>query len=49
MNPGDTYFLLLYLVGVFQPVAKRDLFREATKAAATTPPGGLDLGWHLRL
>jgi hypothetical protein len=43
MNPGDTHFLLLYLVCIFQPIPKRDLFREAIKAAATASTGALDL------
>jgi hypothetical protein len=44
MTASDTYFLLLYLVGVFQPVTKRDLFSEANKAASATPSGVLDFG-----
>jgi len=36
MTSGDTHFLLLYLVAVFQPVTRRDLFREAVKAAGTS-------------
>lgn len=42
MNAGDTYFLLLYLVGVFQPVTRRDLFSEAVKAAKVSG-GELDM------
>ena len=37
MISGDTHFLLLYLVCVFQPVTRRDLFKEAVKAAETSP------------
>ena len=43
MTSGDTHFLLLYLVCVFQPVTRHDLFKEAVKAAATPPTHTLDL------
>jgi hypothetical protein len=42
MVSGDTHFLLLYLVSVFQPVTRHDLFEEAVKTAATSPTGPLD-------
>ncbi len=43
MSSADTHFLLLYLVCVFQPVTRQDLFKEAAKAAATAPAGTLDM------
>ena len=33
MNPGDLYFLLLYLISIFQPVTRKDLLREAAKTS----------------
>jgi len=40
MSSADTHFLLLYLVSVFQPVTRQDLFKEAVKTAST---GALNL------
>jgi hypothetical protein len=43
MNLGDTYFFVLYLVNVFQPITKKDLFGEVAKVAGTSPSESLDL------
>jgi hypothetical protein len=43
MSSGDTHFLLLYLVCVFQPITRQDLFKEAVRAAATGSTDALDL------
>jgi hypothetical protein len=42
MNRGDAHFLVLFIVNVFQPVTKSDLFKEFTRTAAS-PGGGLDV------
>ena len=34
MNTGDAYFLVLYLVSVFQPITRDDLFAEVLKTAS---------------
>jgi hypothetical protein len=34
LNAGDAYFLVLYVVSVFQPVTRGDLLSEAIKAAS---------------
>lgn len=31
MNIGDTYFLVLYIVGVFQPITREQLMSEAAR------------------
>ena len=33
MNTGDTYFLVLYIINVFQPVSREDMLAEVTKTA----------------
>ena len=43
MNLGDTYFFVLYLVNVFQPITRKDLFGEVEKIARTTPSESSDL------
>jgi hypothetical protein len=42
MNLGDTYFFVLYLVNVFQPITKKDLFGEVAKVAGTSPSESLE-------
>jgi hypothetical protein len=37
MNLGDTYFLVLYLINVLQPVTRGDLFREVIRTAKPSP------------
>jgi hypothetical protein len=43
MNLGDAYFFVLYLVSVFQPITRKDLFGEVEKIAETSPSKSLDL------
>ncbi len=42
MNRGDVYFLVLFVVNVFQPVTKADLFKEFARTAPSSE-GGLDV------
>jgi hypothetical protein len=42
MNTGDAYFLILYLVSVYQPITRDELFAEAAKAARDRDDGELD-------
>jgi hypothetical protein len=43
MNLGDTYFFVLYLVNVFQPITRKDLFGELAKIAGPSPSESSDL------
>jgi|HubBroStandDraft_5_1064220.scaffolds.fasta_scaffold07849_9 hypothetical protein len=42
MNTGDAYFLVLYVVSVFQPITRDDLFAEAIKTIKSPGEDGLD-------
>jgi hypothetical protein len=42
MNTGDAYFLILYVVSVFQPITRDDLFAEAIKTVTNRGEDELD-------
>jgi hypothetical protein len=42
MNTGDAYFLILYVVSVFQPITRDDLFSETIKTVSNSGEDGLD-------
>jgi len=42
MNPGDAYFLVLYVVNVFEPVTREDLLAEVIKTARGSDDGEFD-------
>jgi len=42
MNTGDAYFLILYVVSVFQPITRDDLFAEAIKTVRNRGEDELD-------
>jgi len=42
MNSGDAYFLVLYVVNVFQPVSREDMLAEAIRTAKAGDDVGLD-------
>ena len=39
MNAGDAYFLVLFLVSVFQPMTRDDLLAEAVKTTSSRDDG----------
>jgi hypothetical protein len=39
MNAGDAYFLVLYVVSVFQPVTREEMLAEAAKTAEGSDDG----------
>jgi hypothetical protein len=42
VNPGDAYFLVLYVISVFQPINRLDLFTEAIKTVRDRGDDELD-------
>lgn len=42
MNAGDAYFLVLYVVSVFQPVTRKDLLEEAAKTVTSNEDAGVE-------